>query len=90
MITHKLPLFSQEVINAITQGQASAGGLTIGNISSQNADTSIALSRVVTVPELRRHKRAFIKLATQNNWTRLQNAQDAKNMFMEYLSNNIQ
>lgn len=53
------------------------------------ADKELQLERPVTLPELRRHKRAFLKLATQNNWTRLQDVHEARNMFIQYLQNNL-
>ena len=65
------------------------GAEPVAIISLHDEETNIALSRAVNLPEMRRHKRAFIKLATQNNWTRLQNAQDARLMFVEYLQNNV-
>ena len=75
---------------AIIDAQASIGGEAVVSISLDDAHTGIALNRAVTLAELRRHKRAFIKLATQNNWTRLQNMQDARNLFINYLENNVQ
>lgn len=67
------------------QGEAlgnPVGEMTLG-------DASLHLDRLVGLPELRRHKRAFIRLATQNNWTRLQDVQEAQRMFLEYLEQNI-
>jgi hypothetical protein len=39
----------------------------------------------VTLPELRRHKRAFMKLATNLTWNRVQDAATARRMFVDYL-----
>lgn len=84
------PVF-QDVVNSIISAQAGSGGEAIGRISLDKTKQGVEvnLERPVTIPELRRHKRAFMKLATQNNWTRLQNVQDAKHMFVQYLQNNL-
>jgi len=47
------------------------------------------LQEQVTMPELRRHKRAFLKLATQIHNNRVQSAQDAKRMFADYLQTTL-
>ena len=79
----------QDIVNAVIGAQSSVAGEAIGTVDLDDNGLNICLSRAVTLPELRRHKRAFLKLATQNNWTRLQNARDARHMFVEYLQNNV-
>lgn len=40
-------------------------------------------------PELRRHKRGFLKLATKVTFARLQDAAAAQRMFVDYLRENL-
>lgn len=39
--------------------------------------------------ELRRHKRAFLQLATKIMFARLQDAETARRMFIDYLRDNV-
>ena len=47
------------------------------------------LSRPVPLPELRRHKRGFMKLTTQHDAAKLQGAATAKRMFVEYVMEHV-
>lgn len=50
---------------------------------------ALHLSRPVTVAELRRHKRVFLKMSTQNLASRLPDRQSARRMFVNYLREHI-
>jgi protein KTI12 len=41
------------------------------------------------LPELRRHKRSFLRLATNNTLNRLKDAQVARRMFVDYLRDQL-
>lgn len=41
------------------------------------------------LPELRRHKRAFMKLATQQTFLRLRDAAAAQRLFVDYLRDQL-
>ena len=47
------------------------------------------LSRPVLLPELRRHKRGFMKLTTQHDAAKLQGAAAAKRMFVDYVMEHL-
>lgn len=71
------------------KAQTRASGGAIGRYDIQGTSKPLQLGRPVALPELRRHKRAFLKLATQNNWIRLREAADARELFAEYLHDNL-
>ena len=43
------------------------------------------LRRVVPLPQLRRHKRAFLKLVSQNSHSELRDSDAAIQLFVQYL-----
>jgi protein KTI12 len=47
------------------------------------------LARPVTLAELRRHKRVFLKMATQNVGARLSDRQSARRMFVNFLREHL-
>lgn len=79
----------QEVVSAVMDAQARVGGEAAGTVEIPGVLSGLLLQRTVQLPELRRQKRAFLKLATQNNWTRLRDAGDARRVFVEYLQHNL-
>jgi protein KTI12 len=81
---------AQEILAAIVSAQTAVGGEAAGVVSFEGFEEQLHLYRPVNLPELRRHKRAFLKLATQNNWLRVRDAESARHMFIEYLQDNIQ
>jgi protein KTI12 len=80
----------QEILTAVVSAQAAVGGEAAGAVSFEGLQEQLNLYRPVNLPELRRHKRAFLKLATQNNWLRVRDAEGARQMFVDYLQDNIQ
>lgn len=51
---------------------------------------ALHLTRPVTLADLRRHKRVFLKMATQNPNARLTDRASAKRMFVNFLREHIQ
>ena len=86
----KFKIMVQEIVKAIIDAQAAAGGEAAGAVGFEGLAVRLQLDRHVGLPELRRHKRAFLKLATQNGWLRLRDAEGARLMFVEYLQENMQ
>ncbi|KAG2438046.1 hypothetical protein HXX76_005658 [Chlamydomonas incerta] len=84
---------THEIINAITEAQAAAAGgaaevVRFPGVSGGGGGgppQELELQRPVSLAELRRHKRAFLKLATKITFARLQDASAAKRMFVDYL-----
>ena len=82
-LLHDFDKASQEVITGIMQSQA-------GNAASASGDAlEVSLDRQVSMPELRRLKRDFMKLLTQLHTNRLQHVDTAKRMFVEYLQTHV-
>ena len=81
---------TQGVIGTIVDAQTAAAGGAAGSVFFGPGIEPLLLDEQVSVPELRRHKRAFMKLATQISNNRIQSAQDAKRMFVDYLQSNLQ
>jgi len=88
-LLHEVDKAAQEVISAITDAQTAAAGGPAGHVSLGPGIDPLVLQEQVTMPELRRHKRAFLKLATQIHNNRVQSAQDAKRMFADYLQTTL-
>eukprot|EP00198_Chlamydomonas_reinhardtii_P002189 XP_001691525.1 predicted protein [Chlamydomonas reinhardtii] len=81
---HEIDQAAQEILNAITEAQAAAAG----GAAEVVRFPGLELRRPVSLAELRRHKRAFLKLATKITFARLQVCRDAtaaKRMFVDYL-----
>lgn len=82
-LQHDFDKASQEVITGIMQSQA-------GNAAAGADDgLDLSLERPVSMPELRRLKRDFMKLLTQLHTDRLQDVSTAKRMFLEYLQTHV-
>ena len=88
-LLHEVDKAAQEVIAAVNEAQSAAAGGPAGQVTLGHSIQPLVLQEVVSMPELRRHKRAFIKLATQISNNRVQSAQDAKRMFADYLQTNL-
>ena len=54
-----------------------------------NGGASLHMDQPVTLAELRRHKRAFLKLATKILFARLQDGGTAARLFLDYLAENV-
>ena len=77
-------------MKAIIDAQTAVGGEAAGVVAFEGLAVRLQLDKHVGLPELRRHKRAFLKLATQNDWLRLRDVEGARLMFVEYLQENMQ
>lgn len=88
-LLHEVDKAAQEVITSVNDAQSAAAGGPAGQVALGPGIQPLVLQDTVSMPELRRHKRAFIKLATQISNNRVQSAQDAKRMFADYLQTNL-
>ena len=84
-LLHEVDKVAQEIVNAVSSAQTAAAGGPAGQVALGPGIQPLVLQEQVTLPELRRHKRAFLKLATQIHNNRVPSAQDAKRMFADYL-----
>ena len=73
----------QEIVSKVCEEQSRVGAEAIGMLEVDGM--KLILSRPVFLPELRNHKRAFLKLATQNNWLKIRTTENAKRLFVDYL-----
>nr|GMD16910.1 protein KTI12 homolog [Ipomoea batatas] len=83
---------TQEVINAIVEAQSHALGGPLNGVSLGPELPSIDISRSVGLPELRRLRRTFIKLAGQTSLSGRpppSDASSAKRMFVDYLNREL-
>ncbi|CAG9467432.1 unnamed protein product [Pedinophyceae sp. YPF-701] len=91
-LLHELDRASQEVVERVAscQGGAAAAGVGGVVVSFGEGLPDLALPRTVTMAELRRHKRFFLKAATQNTFSRLkEGGNSAKRVFLDYLARSI-
>ena len=77
----------QDVIGVIMNEQSLAGADAVGNI--EIGGQTLHLSNPVSLPVLRKHKRGFLKLATQNNWLKVRTTENAKQLFVDYLGEHL-
>ncbi|MEW5316871.1 MAG: hypothetical protein WDW38_008215 [Sanguina aurantia] len=78
-----------EVVLCITEAQANAGGAAAGSCSFANIGRPLDLPHVISLAELRRHKRGFLKLATKTLTSRLVDPMAAKRLFVDYLRDSL-
>ncbi|KAF5842848.1 chromatin associated protein KTI12-domain-containing protein [Dunaliella salina] len=95
-LLHDIDQAAQDVIEHIVDAQACAAGGAAGRVDCGNGSSShrggdylIHLDQPLTHAELRRHKRAFLKLATKVTFARLQDGDAAKRTFVDYLISNV-
>ena len=74
---------TQAVIQAITEAQTAQAGQD--SVLVQLGGEQHTLDKRMTLAEMRRHKRTFLKLVTQNQFSRLSTAEGAALTFLQYL-----
>uniref|UniRef100_M1A4X9 Protein KTI12 n=1 Tax=Solanum tuberosum TaxID=4113 RepID=M1A4X9_SOLTU len=83
---------TQEITNAIVEAQSRALGGPLNGVSLGPGIPTIDISRSVSLPELRRLRRTFIKLAGQTSLSGPpppSDADSAKRMFVDYLNREL-
>ncbi|KAJ8538637.1 hypothetical protein K7X08_029933 [Anisodus acutangulus] len=83
---------TQEVTNAIVEAQSRALGGPLSGVSLGPGMPTVDISRSVGLPELRRLRRTFIKLAGQTSLSGPpppSDADSAKRMFVDYLNREL-
>eukprot|EP01025_Chloroclados_australasicus_P068105 TRINITY_DN9449_c0_g1_i2.p1 TRINITY_DN9449_c0_g1~~TRINITY_DN9449_c0_g1_i2.p1 ORF type:complete len:292 (-),score=14.15 TRINITY_DN9449_c0_g1_i2:358-1233(-) len=81
---------AQEIVDMIAQQQNQSQGIGSQVICFGQDLPQLRVSSTLSLLELRRHKRAFMKLATQIVYTKLKDAQSAKRVFIEHLQHSIE
>lgn len=73
----------------ITEAQQNAGG-PAGLVSfDTEGRMTLDLESMVSLPELRKHKRAFMRLATQNAYAQIHSPEMATHLFVTYLQSKL-
>lgn len=68
----------------------SLSGSAAGTVDFGEGADKLELTEPIPLPELRRHKRSFMKLATQNAFSNLKSSDAAVRMFVSYLQNQLE
>jgi hypothetical protein len=84
-LTAIIPSFAGKIVEAQALSGGPAGSLEFG----EGAD-ELVLDELVPLPELRRHKRSFMKLVTQNAFSNLKSSDAAVCMFVAYLRDHLE
>lgn len=80
----------QEVIQLIMDAQAAAGpGQPAGRVHIEAAGADLVFSAPVTLADLRRMKRAFVKAATSGLGYKLSAGDPATRVFVAHLRSNL-
>ena len=80
---------AQEVIDAIVQAQANAEHASSPVIELGGLSAPVTLPRRMSLPEMRRQKRNFVKLSTQNSFSKLKHAGSGRQMFIDFLQDAV-
>eukprot|EP00884_Botryococcus_braunii_P019766 jgi/Botrbrau1/6473/Bobra.0034s0047.1 len=90
-LLHELDHAAQQVVAAVADAQATAAGGPAGlvQVICGTKPETLNLQRTVGLPELRRHKRDFLRLATQNSFSRLGDPGTAQRLFVDYLRERV-
>lgn len=88
MHSHTVFLHSIQYVD-VTLAQELAGSSGTGRMDMGEGVDALQLDRPVTLAELRRHKRVFLKMSTQNLASRLPDRQSARRMFVNYLREHL-
>lgn len=89
---YELDQATQEVISVLVEAQAQGLGGAMGRVDVGEGIPLINMPRTVGLPELRRHRRTFIKLAGQTSLSGPApplDARSAKRMFADYLNREL-
>jgi len=89
---YELDRATQEVVSALVDAQAQGAGGAVRNVSVGEGLPFINLNRSVALPELRRLRRTFLKLAGQSSLSGPpppSDAKSAKRMFVDYLNGEL-
>ena len=79
-----LPFCAGRIVEAQSLSGGPAGSLEFGEGAGE-----LVLNELVPLPELRRHKRSFMKLVTQNAFSNLKSSDAAVCMFVAYLRHHL-
>ncbi|EIE18514.1 chromatin associated protein KTI12 [Coccomyxa subellipsoidea C-169] len=88
-LLHEIDGGAQDVIGRICAAQELAGSSAAGRVQMGEEVDALQLNRPVTLAELRRHKRVFLKMSTQSLASRLPDRQSARRMFVNYLREHL-
>ncbi|GAQ82857.1 RNA polymerase II elongator associated protein [Klebsormidium nitens] len=85
-LLYELDRATQEILSALVEAQANgpSGSMTVGE-----GLPPVHVERLINLPELRRYKRTFIKLASQNMGAAPHDTLTAKRMFVDYINREI-
>ena len=84
-LLHEVDKATQDILSRISEAQATAGSGAAGIVACGEGGLALDLQRAVMLPELRRHKRAFLKLVTNQTFGRCPDAQAVRRLFVDYL-----
>lgn len=82
---HEIESAAQDVVSRISEAQAAAGCLAPGPVAVGDGLALLDVCQDITLADLRRLKRSFMKLATKITFSRLQSADAARRLFVDYL-----
>ena len=85
-LQYEIDRAAQEVVERLWEAQAAAGSGAAGRVELGDGQQPLELQRPVMLAELRRHKRAFMKLTTNQTMARgVVDGGAARRMFSDYL-----
>lgn len=84
-LLHDIDRATQDISDRVVEAQSAAGSGAPGVIRFGSELPTLNLQRHISVSELRRHKRMFLRLVTSNSFNKLSHASAAPRLFINYL-----
>ncbi|KFM28800.1 KTI12-like protein [Auxenochlorella protothecoides] len=88
-LLHEIDRGAHQVMDAISAAQELRPGGAPGTVQFSGEIPSLRMDRPMHVAELRRHKRAFLRLVTNLSLTKAPDAVTAQRMFVDYLADQL-
>lgn len=85
-LLYELDRATQEIVIALVEAQANGPP---GSVAVGEGLPPVDVERLINLPELRRYKRTFIKLASQNMGAAPPDTLTAKKMFVDYINREV-
>ncbi|KAK2077427.1 hypothetical protein QBZ16_004272 [Prototheca wickerhamii] len=88
-LLHEIDQATQTVMEAVAKAQELRPGSSAGVVEFGPGVPALRLDRAVPIVELRRHRRAFLRLVTNLSMTRAPDAATARRMFVDFLASQL-
>lgn len=86
---HEIDRRAQTIVERFAKIQSDAGAGAVGLVNLSEDSRPLFIERTVSLQELRRLKRSFLRLVTKTYFNKLPDVQAADNLFIDFLREHI-